>query len=83
MNLLMGEDKEEGISLESQKATCQQNSDVTIMYKKQAFCSANNKHTCGIPPDASHVSQSIASGRHAFAISVGVLEESHDHSASN
>jgi len=79
----MVEDKEEGISLESQKAAYQQHSDVTIMYNKQAFCSANNRRTCGKPPDAFHVLQSIVSGRHAFAISGGVLEESRDHSASN
>jgi len=71
MNLLMSEDYEEGISLDSQKATCQQHSDMTIMCKKQAFCSANSGHTCGNPPGASHVSQSITSGRHAFAISDG------------
>jgi hypothetical protein len=80
MNLLMSEDYEEGISWESQKATCQQHSDVTIMCNKQAFCSANSGHTCGNPPD---VSQSITSGRHAFAISDGEMEESCDHSTSN
>jgi hypothetical protein len=79
----MGGDKEEGISLESQKASCQQHSDETIMCNKQAFCSANNGHTCGIHPDAYHVSQSIESGRHNFAISNGELEESRNHSASN
>jgi len=79
----MGEDKKEGISLESQKATCQQHSDVTNMYNKQTFCTANNGHTCGKPPDASHVSQSIVSGHYAFAINDGELEESCNHSVSN
>jgi hypothetical protein len=35
MNLLMGKEYEEGISLESQKASHQQYSDVTIMYNKK------------------------------------------------
>jgi hypothetical protein len=76
----MVEDKEEGISLENRKATYQQHSDVTIMHNKQAFCSVNNRHTCGNHPEAFHVPQSTASGRHTFAISDGVLEESRDHS---
>jgi len=80
---LIGEDKEEGISLESQKASCQQHSDVTIMYNKQAFCSAYNGHTCGNPPDASYVLQSSTLGHQAFAISDGELEENHYHSVSN
>ena len=68
MTLLMGEDYEEGISLDSQKPSHQQHGDVTIMYKKQAFCCATNGHTCGKPPDAFHVSQSIVLGNHTFAI---------------
>jgi hypothetical protein len=35
MNLLMGEDYEDSISLDSQKAKCQQHSDVTIMYNNK------------------------------------------------
>ena len=69
--------------MDSQKALYQQHSDVTIMYKKQAFCSANSGHTCDIPPDASHVSQSIVLGRHAFATNDEVVEESHDRSTSD
>jgi hypothetical protein len=43
---LMGKDYEEGISLESQKASCQQHSDVTFMY--------NNKRSV-VPPIAIHL----------------------------
>jgi len=80
VNLLMCEDYEESISLESQKASCQQYSDVTIMY--------DNKHSVG--PTISilvailHIylmSQSIVSGHHTFAVNDGDLEESRDYSA--
>jgi hypothetical protein len=69
--------------LESQKASCKQHSDVTVMYNKHAFCRVNDGHNCGIPPDASHVSQSIVLCRHAFAINDAELEESCDQSASS
>jgi hypothetical protein len=39
MNLLMGENYEDSTSLESHKESCQQHSDVTIMY--------NNKYSEG------------------------------------
>jgi hypothetical protein len=53
------------------------------MYNNQVFCSANNGYVCGNLPDESHVSQYIVSGRRAFAINDGELEDSCDHSANN